>query len=129
MKRAIIAIIFLAIIVTVGIVEQVYVRKTFDGLIEELTLLQDNLDDREKAEENVESIISWWEEQRKLMELFVMHDDIREIMVMLGEIEGYVKSDMLDDARATNIKLLEASRHISHLLQYRIAYFLNKRIF
>ena len=120
MKRAIIAIIFLDIIVNVGIVEQVYVRKTFDGLIEELTLLQDNLDDREKAEENVESIISWWEEQRKLMELFVMHDDIREIMVMLGEIEGYVKSDMLDDARATNIKLLEASRHISHLLQYRI---------
>ncbi|MDE7373337.1 MAG: DUF4363 family protein [Clostridia bacterium] len=119
MKKVIVAIVILAVIITAGILENVYIDRLFDGLdsrlgeLEELIVAQD-----ESAVENIESLQSWWEGHRKYAELFVYSPDIRAFSVALGETQGSLECGDFDNALSKVRSLQIMSRNIHNILDF-----------
>ena len=119
MKKVIVAIVILVVILTAGILENVYIDKLFDGLdnrlasLEELIIAQD-----EGARESIESLQAWWEGQRKYAELFVYSPDIRGFSVALGETQGSLECGDFDNALSKVRSLQIMSRNIHNILDF-----------
>ena len=119
MKKVIVAIVILAVILTAGILENVYIDRLFDKLdnrlasLEELIIAQDD-----SALESVESLQKWWEGQRKYAELFVYSPDIRAFSVALGETQGSLECDDYDNALSKVRSLQIMSRNIHNILDF-----------
>ncbi len=119
MKKVIIAIVILAVIITAGILENVYIDKLFNGLdsrlaeLEELIIAQD-----EGALENIESLQKWWENHRKYAELFVYSPDIRGFSVALGETQGSLECGDYDNALSKVRSLQIMSSNIHNILDF-----------
>ena len=119
MKKVIVAIVILAVILTAGILENVYIDRLFDKLdarladLEELIIAQD-----ESALESIESLQSWWEGQRKYAELFVYSPDIRAFSVALGETQGSLECGDFDNALSKVRSLQVMSRNIHNILDF-----------
>ena len=122
MKKVIVAIVILAVILTAGILENVYIDKLFDGLdsrlseLEELIVAQDD-----GALESVESLQAWWEDHRKYAELFVYSPDIRAFSVALGEAQGSLECGDFDNALSKIRSLQIMSRNIHNILDFNVS--------
>jgi len=122
MKKVILAVIILLVILTAGILENVYVDKLFDNLdnrladMEELIIAQD-----ERALDAVNDTIKWWEERRKYAELFVYSPDIRAFSVALGETQGSLECDDFDNALSKIRSLQIMSKNIHNILDFNAA--------
>lgn len=120
MKKTIIAVIILMLIIAAGILEQHYVRTVTSGLIAELDDLIFTIDNGGDAVAKSEELCVFWQTKCDLMEVLVSHNEIREIMVKIGEIQGFVACGDLDNARAVSVTLKEISEYTQHLLQFRV---------
>ncbi len=122
MKKVILALIILAIIVTAGILENVYIDKIFDGLdsrlsnLEKLIISQDD-----GAMAAIEDTVNWWEGHRKYAELFVYSPDIRAFSVALGETQGSLECDDFDNALSKVRSLQIMSHNIHDILDFNLA--------
>lgn len=122
MKKVILAIVILAVIVTAGILENVYIDKVFGGLdarladLEKLIIEQD-----EGALSEMEDLMSWWEDRRKYAELFVYSPDIRALSVALGETQGSLECGDYDNALSKVRSLQIMSRNIHDILDFNFA--------
>lgn len=122
MKKVILAIIILAIILTAGILENVYVDKMFNRLdssladIEKSVIAQDDA-----ALKKTEELIGWWEKERKYAELFVYSPDIRAFSVALGETKGSLECEDYDNALSKIRSLQIMSQNIHDILDFNIA--------
>jgi len=122
MKKVILAVIILLVILTAGILENVYVDKLFDNLdnrladMEELIIAQD-----ERALDALNDTIKWWEERRKYAELFVYSPDIRAFSVALGETQGSLECDDFDNALSKIRSLQIMSKNIHNILDFNAA--------
>lgn len=122
MKKVILAIVILAVIVTAGILENVYIDKVFGGLdnrladLEKLIIAQD-----ENALDEMEDVMNWWEDRRKYAELFVYSPDIRALSVALGETQGSLECGDYDNALSKVRSLQIMSRNIHDILDFNFA--------
>lgn len=122
MKKVVLAIVILAVILTAGILENVYVDKVFHNLdsrlgeLEKLIVAKD-----EGALDETDELITWWEERRKYAELFVYSPDIRALSVALGETQGSLECGDFDNALSKIRSLQVMSRNIHDILDFNIA--------
>lgn len=122
MKKVIVAIVILAIILTAGILENVYIDRLFDGLdtrlvdLEKLIIAQDD-----SAVESIEGLQRWWEERRKYAELFVYSPDIRAFSVALGETQGSLECGDFDNALSKVRSLQIMSGNIHNILDFNFS--------
>lgn len=122
MKKVVLAIVILAVILTAGILENVYVDKVFHNLdsrlgeLEKLIVAKD-----EGALDETDELITWWEERRKYAELFVYSPDIRALSVALGETQGSLECGDFDNALSKIRSLQVMSHNIHDILDFNIA--------
>ena len=122
MKKVVLAIVILAVILTAGILETVYVDKVFHNLdsrlcdVEKLIVAEDS-----SALDETNELISWWEERRKYAELFVYSPDIRALSVALGETQGSLECGDFDNALSKIRSLQVMSHNIHDILDFNIA--------
>lgn len=122
MKKVVLAIVILAVILTAGILETVYVDKVFHNLdsrlcdVEKLIVAEDG-----SALDETNELISWWEERRKYAELFVYSPDIRALSVALGETQGSLECGDFDNALSKIRSLQVMSHNIHDILDFNIA--------
>lgn len=119
MKKVIVAIVILLVIITAGILENVYVDKVFsslDGRLEKAEALV-----REESDEaltQVRELIAWWEKQRSYMELFTYSPDLRAFSVALGETEGSLECEDFQNASSKIRSLLVMSSNLHRVLDF-----------
>ena len=119
MKKVIVAIVVLAIILTAGILENVYIDKLFNGLDDRLGKLEELIISQDDGTlEYVEDLQSWWENHRKYAELFVYSPDIRALSVALGETQGSLECDDFDNALSKVRSLQIMSKNIHNILDF-----------
>lgn len=118
MNKAIFAFALLAIIISLGIVEQVYIKKTFDEFNIILIDLGEDIENNEVAKEECTKLITWWNKKRDILECICSHNDTREIMLLLGELEGYIHAEMTEDALSAIVRLMEVAQYTGHILSY-----------
>lgn len=121
MKKVVFALIILAIIVCAGILENVYVHKTFtalDGQLEELETLILQKDETSKV--HIQSLAVWWEKKRNYLELISYSPDIRAFSVALAEAVGSLECDDYDNALSKCKSLIIMSSNLHRLLDFNV---------
>ena len=122
MKKVILAVVILAIIITAGILENVYVDKIFGELDSRLADLEERIITRdETALEKMEDMQEWWEKHRKYAELFVYSPDIRAFSVALGETQGSLECEDYDNALSKIRSLQIMASNIHNILDFNLA--------
>lgn len=122
MKRVIFAFIVLAVIITAGILETVYVDKLFSSLDDRL----DNVEQLVAAEDESAypafcELSRWWEKQRTFLELFSYSPDVRNFSVALGETDGSLICGDNQNALSKLRSLKIMASNIHNILDFNFA--------
>lgn len=119
MKKTIFALIVVVVIITIGILEQVYLKKTLDGIREQAVAIQELIDtDNEEAYRLALELKTSWTSKRKLTESVVSHNETREITMKVSELEGYIKAEDEKSAHAVANMLIEMCDNYKHILGF-----------
>ena len=122
MKKVILAVVILAVIITAGILENVYVDKLFSGLDYRLAEMEKSIISQDEvATEQIDELISWWQNHRKYAELFVYSPDIRAFSVALGETQGSLECGDYDNALSKIRSLQIMSQNIHDILDFNLS--------
>ncbi len=121
MKRVVLAVVILAVIITAGVLETVWVDKVFDELGSRLESLE--IDIKAKSDEalkKINDLDAWWEERRKWLELFTYQPDIRAFSVALGETVGSIECGDFDNAMSKCQSLMTMADNIHRILDFNL---------
>ncbi len=119
MKKVIVALLMLTLIVTAGILEHNYIEKTFTELDEKLNeiIYEINLES-DKALTITNELVEWWEQKRKVMELFTFSPDLRAFSVALAEQKGSLECGDFNNALSKCVSLLSISKNLHDVLDF-----------
>ena len=119
MKKVIVALLMLTLIVTAGILEHNYIEKTFTELDEKLNeiIYEINLES-DKALTLTNELVEWWEQRRKVMELFTFSPDLRAFSVALAEQKGSLECGDFNNALSKCVSLLSISKNLHDVLDF-----------
>lgn len=121
MKRVVLALLILAMIIASGVLENVYITKTFDRLDEMLRDLESLIKEQnDSALESIREINSWWEKKRTYIELFAYSPDVRAFSVALAETEGSLECGDLDNALSKCRSLIVMAQSIKRILDFNV---------
>ena len=121
MKKVVVAIVILAVIVTAGILESVYVTRVFKEVDGKLADIESSIRlESEDALQKTRALISWWNERRQYMELFVYSPDVRAFSVALGEAEGSLMCGDFQNALSKTQSLMVMSNNIRRILDFNL---------
>lgn len=111
----------LAVIIASGVLENVYITKTFDRLDEMLRDLESLVKEQnDSALENIREINSWWEKKRTYIELFAYSPDVRAFSVALAETEGSLECGDFDNALSKCRSLIVMAQSIKRILDFNV---------
>ena len=119
MKKLIFAIILLMLILAAGIAEQIYLNNLFDELEGRIDGIITAMEDGQEVSGQTKELSDWWGKKHRLIEALVNHGEIKEITLLVAEIQGYSEADMTPDLHACVVRLLITAKHVRHLLEYR----------
>lgn len=121
MKRVVLALLILAMIIASGVLENVYITKTFDRLDEMLRDLESLIKEQnDSALESIREINSWWEKKRTYIELFAYSPDVRAFSVALAETEGSLECGDFDNALSKCRSLIVMAQSIKRILDFNV---------
>ena len=120
MNRIVIAIVVFVLILTFGILNEVYINNSFTGIsdrCEEVrTLIEEK--DYEKAKQKSEESIKWWDKRRNILELTCPHNEIKDFMANLSALYGAIYAENYQDALALSLTLQQDAKTRLGLLKY-----------
>ena len=123
MKKAIVLAVIFLIIIASGVCEHFYVHKVFDEFnvsLNEIETLVEN-DDIKTAEDETVDLQSWWKEKKHTLEMITYCADIRQVNVVIGEIQGSLERDDTENASSKIDSLYELIDNIRDILDFNAA--------
>lgn len=120
MKKAIILGVLLVLLIAAGVSEHYFVHKTFDefnGRLKELETAIDT-ENLEAALEQTKNLDSWWEKKRSILEVISYCPDMRQINVIIGEMQGSLEYEDFQNASSKVISLLKLIDNIEDILDF-----------
>ncbi|NCA68417.1 MAG: DUF4363 family protein, partial [Clostridia bacterium] len=119
MKRTIFALIVLVCIITIGILEQVYLRKSFNEIKGQAEAIQQLIEsDPEEAHAKALHLKEWWTKKKRFAEAVVSHNETREMTLLVSELEGYTKANDQKSSIAVVNMLIEMCDNYKHILGF-----------
>ena len=115
------ALIVLALIVGLGIGEQVYINKTFDAAIqksEEITALI-KAENHAGASAAVQAMSDWWKEERDVLEFLCPNNDVKGIMTAISDLQGSLDAKTYEDSLQRSISLTGNVENSKNLLTFK----------
>ncbi|MBQ7373406.1 MAG: DUF4363 family protein [Clostridia bacterium] len=91
-------IITVAILILAGVGEQIYIKKTFDCLNQDFTLAYEKIQSQEATVDDANAIKTAWLEKKKLLHLFISHNDVKELDLWVFETVAYVRAQNFKEA-------------------------------
>lgn len=121
MYKIITAVLVVMLILSFGIADQIIIHKSFEEMEERASIIHSyiNSDEREEAIAYTDATIEWWKKKRDYLELTCPHNEIKDAVILLAQLKGYLESDQLDDARTMSVYLEEDARNKLNILGYR----------
>ena len=118
MKRVLIAVLILATIITLGILEQIFIKNTMNALTDSLIELKTALLNGEDGIPENDNVLQVWESKHRLFETLVPHNETKEIYIKISEIDGFISGGDTENALSVTITLLDLIEYTAHLLYY-----------
>ena len=121
MGKIILTVVLVAIILALGITEQIFMQRSFDDLAEKCVEVQDMLIKKDYAEARkaVEQMKEWWAKKRDILE-FTCPNDVKDIYKEIGELQGTIYAEMYDDSITRTNVIKSMAENSKNLLAYRI---------
>ncbi|NLZ25831.1 MAG: DUF4363 family protein [Clostridiales bacterium] len=122
MKKTIIAIVVLVLILTAGILETIYIEKTFKELSERVTEARNLIikEDAEGALKIIDDTTNWWEERKDKLELITFSPDLRALSAALGETKGSLMCGDTQNALSKVESILIMSDNVREIINFNI---------
>ncbi len=119
MKKVIAAIVILVVIIVAGILEAVYIDRTFDKIQEDLTTITEQVkSEDEQALQATAEFSDWWEKKRSRIELFAYSPDLRSFSIALAETKGSIECGDYDNALSKCESLKTLAENIHKVLDF-----------
>ncbi len=122
MGKIILTVVLVAIILALGITEQIFMQRSFDDLAEKCAEVQDMLIKKDYAEARkaVEQMKEWWAKKRDILEFTCPNNDVKDIYKEIGELQGTIYAQMYDDSITRTNVIKSMAENSKNLLAYRI---------
>ncbi len=122
MGKIILTVILVAIILALGIGEQVFMQKSFDNLADKCDEIREMLirKDYAAARKAVTQTKEWWAKKRDILEFTCPNNDVKDIYKEIGELEGTLHSEMYDDSITRTNVIKSMAENSKNLLAYKI---------
>lgn len=120
MNRIIIAIVVVVLILTFGILNEVYINNSFKGITVRCQEIQQHLQnkDYENAKTLSKESMDWWHKRRNLLELTCPHNEIKDFMTNLSTLYGAIYAENYQDALSISISLQQDAETRLGLLKF-----------
>lgn len=115
-KKIVVGIIALAVLVTVGVLEVVFVARQFNQLRNECQDVLQEIDEQTLTVERYDQFLDDWEKLREKGELLLPHADLYEINLRITETRSYVVNQSYKDAEAQLAIVMELLEYVPHLI-------------
>ena len=112
-----ITIIVTVVIITIAIVEGVFIKKTFESLNDKLGVI---MQQEEYSLADVEEINYWWKRRSEVLEISVSVVQLNEMSVTFGELIGAIENEDYDSASALLNRIYQYSTHICDMYMFKI---------
>ena len=119
MKKIILVFILLGIIVGLGVTEQVCVSKTFDNALNQSRTQAIQAEDYEAAAQMTQDMSDWWSKKRDLLEFVCPNNDIKVVMVAIGDLKGALDAEMWEDSLQKAVLLTYTVENSKNLLTFK----------
>lgn len=113
------AVISIALILGLGVGEQIIVAKTMGEMLARLDSFIVETDEVYDYDE-IKATGEWWEKRHKLLELFLPHNQILEISITYGELTGAVGAEDFDSAQALLTRIRMTCQEFKTVYSVRI---------
>lgn len=122
MKRDITAIIILAIILGVGIYEDMYFNKIIEKLDNELAVIEKVIyeNDKDKSIELCKDLEQYWEKKNLFLEIVFYNPNIKNVSLDLSEILGALVIDDLKSAEARVYVLRKRLKALKETMSFSV---------
>ncbi len=122
MKRIIFAVVILASILGAGIWENMYVHETFTEFDNQMNAVIVELknENSDGALQKLNSTFAWWEEKKRILEIFSYSQDLRLISSCLGETKGSLEVGDMQNAMSKSVSILTISKYTHEILDFNI---------
>ena len=121
MVKTIISIIaVICILVTFSVYEQLFVSKQFDEFHGVLQTLYVKIEDNTATSDDVYAVQKNWLSKKKVLHIFIPHNEIKEIDLWLAESVGLIQTKTYDDALAKIEVAIELVEQIPKTFAFKI---------
>ena len=104
-----------------GIVEEAYMRRSFDAAdddcVEIIAAIEDG--DCNGALDLAEEMLSEWSRTREMLEFIYPNADVKELLPQMGELVGDLKAELNDDAIARAKMISTLAENSKNLLAFK----------
>lgn len=120
MNRIIIAISVIVLILTFGVLNEVYIRNSFEGIGERCEQVREYLEEKdyETAKSLAKDSKEWWDKRRNILELTCPHNEIKDFMANLAALHGAIYAENYQDALSLSLTLQEDAKTRLGLLKF-----------
>ena len=121
MKKVILVVAIAAIIIGLGVTEQVCVNKLFDNALERTAAITAAIEaeDYATAEKLTDDMSEWWAKKRDVLEFVCPNNDIKVIMVAIGDLKGALQAEMWEDCLQKAVLLTYTTENSKNLLTFK----------
>lgn len=113
MVKTVLSIILVCIILISGaIYENDFVHRQFDEFSKVLTVLYEKVDNQTATQDDVYAVQKNWINKKKVLHIFIPHNDIKEVDLWLSESATLVRDKEWTDAISKIEVLIELSEQI-----------------
>ncbi len=111
-KSIVSMLVVIAILIGGAIYESDFVHRQFEEFDEILVTLYDKIDNETAVEEDVIAVQKNWLEKKKVLHIFIPHNDIKEVDLWITEAITLVRDEKWEDAISKIVVLQELSQQI-----------------
>ena len=119
MKRLLFAIAVVLLIVTMGVLEQIYISRIYRATETQAEIVRDTIrEDVTIALPAAENLKDTWLKKRSFLEAVTPHNETKEMVLRIAELIGYIEAEDEKSATATVEIILEMCRNTPHILGF-----------
>lgn len=120
MNRIVIAVVVIILILTFGILNEIYINNSFKEISVRCEDIRNSIEnkDYEKAKEMAKDSIAWWDKRRNILELTCPHNEIKDFMANLAALHGAIYAENYQDALSLSLTLQQDAKTRLGLLKF-----------
>ena len=107
----------LALVITCGVLEVVFISRDYDKMREECHVIMEYCDNETLTVEQYNDYRDKWEKLRETSELLLPHIDVYEINLRFAEGQAYIEQGDYDNLMAQLTVIDELLEYVPHLMK------------